>query len=297
MGAFDWFWKAMGSTSERNNKKSKGIVAGAHELIPSIEQLDDAALAAAIRDTVSDGAIKDKQRFLAILSVASKRTLGLLPFDVQNQAVLRLLEGDVIQMATGEGKTLVGAMAATGFGLTGKRVHVITVNNYLADRDAEWMRPLVEFFGLRVASVTENSSREERTAAYRSDIVYAPVTEIGFDHLRDNQITSRAQTVQAPVDVALVDEADSVLATKPSSPSSSPAPKERPRPPGASPRPSPTCARARTTRSTPRGATSSSPTKAPSTWNACWASTHSTATGRLATRSCASTSPCTRRRY
>ena len=211
MGAFDWFWKAMGSTSERNNKKSKGIVAGAHELIPSIEQLDDAALAAAIRDTVSGGAIKDKQRFLAILSVASKRTLGLLPFDVQNQAVLRLLEGDVIQMATGEGKTLVGAMAATGFGLTGKRVHVITVNNYLADRDAEWMRPLVEFFGLRVASVTENSSREERTAAYRSDIVYAPVTEIGFDHLRDNQITSRAQTVQAPADVALVDEADSVL--------------------------------------------------------------------------------------
>lgn len=211
MGAFDWFWKAMGSTAERNNKKSKGIVAAAYELLPELEQLDDAALAAAIRATVADGAIKDKSRFLAVLTIASQRTLGMRPFDVQNQAVLRLLEGDVIQMATGEGKTLVGAMAATGFALTGKRVHVITVNNYLAGRDAEWMRPLVEFFGLSVAAVTEANSREERVAAYRADIIYAPVTEIGFDHLRDNQITSRDQTVQVPADVALVDEADSVL--------------------------------------------------------------------------------------
>ena len=211
MGAFDWFWKAMGSTAERNNKKSKGIVAAAYELLPELEQLDDAALAAAIRATVADGAIKDKSRFLAVLTIASQRTLGMRPFDVQNQAVLRLLEGDVIQMATGEGKTLVGAMAATGFALTGKRVHVITVNNYLAGRDAEWMRPLVEFFGLSVAAVTEANNREERVAAYRADIIYAPVTEIGFDHLRDNQITSRDQTVQVPADVALVDEADSVL--------------------------------------------------------------------------------------
>lgn len=211
MGAFDWFWKAMGSTAERNNKKSKGIVAAAYELLPELEQLDDAALAAAIRATVADGAIKDKSRFLAVLTIVSQRTLGMRPFDVQNQAVLRLLEGDVIQMATGEGKTLVGAMAATGFALTGKRVHVITVNNYLAGRDAEWMRPLVEFFGLSVAAVTEANSREERVAAYRADIIYAPVTEIGFDHLRDNQITSRDQTVQVPADVALVDEADSVL--------------------------------------------------------------------------------------
>ncbi|OFP37387.1 accessory Sec system translocase SecA2 [Corynebacterium sp. HMSC071B10] len=211
MGAFDWFWKAMGSTSERNNKKSKGIVAAAYELLPELEQLDDAALVDTIRTTVADGEIKDKSRFLAVLTVASQRRLGMRPFDVQNQAVLRLLEGDVIQMATGEGKTLVGAMAATGFALTGKRVHVITVNNYLAGRDAEWMRPLVEFFGLSVAAVTEASSRAERVAAYRADIIYAPVTEIGFDHLRDNQITSREQTVQLPADVALVDEADSVL--------------------------------------------------------------------------------------
>ncbi|UIZ93118.1 accessory Sec system translocase SecA2 [Corynebacterium sp. CNCTC7651] len=211
MGAFDWFWKAMGSTTERNNKKSKSVVAAAHELIPELSQLDDASLAATVRGTVANGEIADKPRFLAGLSVASQRRLGMTPFNVQNQAVLRMLEGDVIQMATGEGKTLVGAMAATGYALTGKRVHVITVNNYLADRDAEWMRPLVEFFGLTVASVTEASTREERVAAYRSDVIYAPVTEIGFDHLRDNQITHRSQTVQPPADVALVDEADSVL--------------------------------------------------------------------------------------
>ncbi|WP_175935070.1 accessory Sec system translocase SecA2 [Corynebacterium sp. Marseille-P4321] len=211
MGRFDWFWKAMGSTSERNNKKSKGIVAAAHGLLGELELYDDAALAVTVRATVAGGEIADKPRFLAGLSVASQRTLGMTPFEVQNQAVLRLLEGDVIQMATGEGKTLVGAMAATGFALTGKRVHVITVNNYLAARDAEWMRPLVEFFGLTVAPVTESSTREERVAAYRSDVIYAPVTEIGFDHLRDNQITDRSQTVQVPADVALVDEADSVL--------------------------------------------------------------------------------------
>ncbi|WP_301924536.1 accessory Sec system translocase SecA2 [Corynebacterium glaucum] len=211
MGAFDWFWKAMGSSAERNNKKSKGIVAAAEELIPELAKLDDAALAAEVRGTVAAGAIGDKPRFLAGLSVASQRTLGMTPFTVQNQAVLRLLEGDVIQMATGEGKTLVGAMAATGYALTGKRVHLITVNNYLAARDAEWMRPLVEFFGLTVAAVTESSSREERVAGYRCDVIYAPVTEIGFDHLRDNQITHRDQTVQVPADVALVDEADSVL--------------------------------------------------------------------------------------
>ena len=211
MGAFDWFWKAMGSSSERNNKKSKGVVAAAHGLIPELEQLDDATLASTVRSTVTGGEIADKPRFLAGLSVASSRTIGLVPFEVQNQAVLRLLEGDVIQMATGEGKTLVGAMAATGYALTGKRVHLITVNNYLAERDAAWMRPLVEFFGLRVAAVTEASTREERVAAYACDVIYAPVTEIGFDHLRDNQITSRDQAVQLPADVALVDEADSVL--------------------------------------------------------------------------------------
>lgn len=211
MGAFDWFWKAMGSTTERNDRRSKGLVARSRELSDQYAQLNDAEVVEAVRAAAAGGAISDKAAFLAGLSEASRRTLGMSPFDVQSQAVLRLLEGDVIQMDTGEGKTLVGAMAAAGFALTGKRVHVITVNNYLAQRDAEWMRPLVEFFGLSVAPVTEASTRDERVAAYRCDVIYAPVTEIGFDHLRDNQITRRGQEVQAAADVALVDEADSVL--------------------------------------------------------------------------------------
>lgn len=211
MGAFDWFWKAMGAQSERNNKKSKAVVTAADSAVEEIANLSDAEVATTARECVKDGTIADKSRFLAALAVASERKLGMRPFNVQSQAVLRLLEGDVIQMATGEGKTLVGAMAATGFALTGKRVHLVTVNNYLAARDAEWMRPLVEFFGLTVASVTEKLGPEERRTAYLSDIIYAPVNELGFDVLRDNQITSREQTVQARADVALVDEADSVL--------------------------------------------------------------------------------------
>lgn len=211
MGAFDWFWKAMGAQSERNNKKSKAVVTAADSVVEEIANLSDAEVAATARECVKDGKIADKSRFLAALAVASERKLGMRPFNVQSQAVLRLLEGDVIQMATGEGKTLVGAMAATGFALTGKRVHLVTVNNYLAARDAEWMRPLVEFFGLTVASVTEKLGPEDRRSAYLCDIIYAPVNELGFDVLRDNQITSREQTVQARADVALVDEVDSVL--------------------------------------------------------------------------------------
>lgn len=211
MAAFNWFWKAMGSSSERNNKKSKSIVTDSEGLVEQLSLLDDAELAARARACAAGGVLEDKSTFLACLAVAAQRKLGLKPYHVQSQAVLRLLEGDVIQMATGEGKTLVGAMAATGFALTGKRVHVVTVNNYLASRDAEWMRPLVETFGLSVASVTEKLSADERRSAYRSDIIYAPVNELGFDVLRDNQITAREQAVQTPADVALVDEADSVL--------------------------------------------------------------------------------------
>ena len=208
--AFEWFWKAMGASQTRNQKRSRALVQEAEAQHAELSRLDDAALVQRARELTAGG-LKDPAAFLAVLGVAAHRTLGLEPFPVQSQAVLRLVEGDVIQMATGEGKTLVGAMAATGFALTGKRVHVITVNDYLAERDAEWMRPLVEFFGLRVASVTEKMGPAERREAYSGDIVYGPVNEIGFDVLRDQQVTRREDAVQAPADVALVDEADSVL--------------------------------------------------------------------------------------
>ncbi len=211
MGAFDWFWKAMGSGSSRNQKRSIAITDEAAARSEGLAECSREQLGERARAATSGGQLKDPAEFLAVLGEASRRTLGMTPFKVQSQAVLRLLEGDVVHMATGEGKTLVGAMAATGFALMGKRVHVITVNDYLASRDAEWMRPLVEFFGVSVGAITQRLGPDRRREAYARDVVYGPVNEIGFDVLRDQQVTERAQAVQAPADVALVDEADSVL--------------------------------------------------------------------------------------
>ncbi|MEJ4100136.1 accessory Sec system translocase SecA2 [Corynebacterium mastitidis] len=211
MGAFDWFWKAMGSGSSRNQKRSIAITDEAAARSEGLAECSREELGERARAATSGGQLRDPAEFLAVLGEASRRTLGMTPFKVQSQAVLRLLEGDVVHMATGEGKTLVGAMAATGFALMGKRVHVITVNDYLASRDAEWMRPLVEFFGVSVGAITQRLGPDQRREAYARDVVYGPVNEIGFDVLRDQQVTERAQAVQTPADVALVDEADSVL--------------------------------------------------------------------------------------
>lgn len=211
MAGFDWFWKAMGGKQGRNQKRSLAIVDQAAARVAKLNARSDEDLVARAREITASGEVADAAEFLAILSIAATRTLGMTPFPVQLQAVLRLLEGDVIQMATGEGKTLVGAMANTGFGLMGKRVHSVTVNDYLAARDAEWMGPLVKFFGLTVAAVTESMTTDERRKAYKANIVYAPVNEIGFDVLRDQLITDRTDAVQHGADVALIDEADSVL--------------------------------------------------------------------------------------
>lgn len=211
VAGFDWFWKAMGGKQGRNQKRSLAIVDQAAARVAKLNARSDEDLVARAREITASGEVADAAEFLAILSIAATRTLGMTPFPVQLQAVLRLLEGDVIQMATGEGKTLVGAMANTGFGLMGKRVHSVTVNDYLAARDAEWMGPLVKFFGLTVAAVTESMITDERRKAYKANIVYAPVNEIGFDVLRDQLITDRADAVQHGADVALIDEADSVL--------------------------------------------------------------------------------------
>nr|WP_255520506.1 accessory Sec system translocase SecA2 [Corynebacterium meridianum] len=211
VAGFNWFWKAMGGQQSRNQKRSRAIVDKARTINRELDALDDAQLVARARDLASGGSVSDPAELLAVLGVAAGRTLCMTPFDVQSQATLRLLEGDVVHMATGEGKTLVGAMAATGFALTGKRVHCITVNDYLARRDADWMTPLVEFFGLTVGAITEKLTPEERRGVYACDIVYGPVNEIGFDVLRDQLITDRSQAVQKGADVAIVDEADSVL--------------------------------------------------------------------------------------
>ncbi|TDC45306.1 accessory Sec system translocase SecA2 [Actinomadura sp. KC345] len=180
--------------------------AGARE--PRITELSDAELTAAASVLREE---EDLAELCALGREAARRTLGERPFDVQLIGTLALLAGHVAEMATGEGKTLSGALAAAGHALRGRRVHVMSVNDYLARRDAEWMGPLYELLGVTAAWVGQSSTPDERRAAYRADVTYAPVSEIGFDLLRDRLVTDAGDVVQPEPAVALVDEADSVL--------------------------------------------------------------------------------------
>ncbi|MEY9213413.1 accessory Sec system translocase SecA2 [Thermobifida halotolerans] len=153
----------------------------------------------------------DLAELCALGREAARRTLQERPFDPQLIGVMALLDGHVAEMATGEGKTLTGALAAAGFALRGQRVHVLSVNDYLARRDAEWMRPLYELLGVEVGWIGQESTTEERRAAYAADITYASVSELGFDVLRDRLATDTADLVVPEPNVAIVDEADSVL--------------------------------------------------------------------------------------
>lgn len=153
----------------------------------------------------------DLAEFCAVAREAADRTLGLRPYDVQLLGTLALLDGQIAEMATGEGKTLSGAMAAAGYALQGKRVHVMSVNDYLARRDAEWMAPFYEAMGVSVGWIDQNSTPDERRAAYAKDVTYGPVSEMGFDVLRDRLRTDAAEIIVPAPEVALVDEADSVL--------------------------------------------------------------------------------------
>lgn len=190
-----------------------GEVTASAEFDAKAAGLDDDQLAKAARllnlGKLADSA--DVPQFLALAREAAERTTGLRPFDVQLLGALRMMAGDVIEMATGEGKTLSGAIAAAGYALGGRNVHVVTINDYLARRDAEWMGPLIEALGLSVGWITAESSAQERRAAYQCDITYASVNEIGFDVLRDQLVTDVADLVSPNPDVALIDEADSVL--------------------------------------------------------------------------------------
>ncbi|GII62289.1 protein translocase subunit SecA [Sphaerisporangium krabiense] len=153
----------------------------------------------------------DLAEFCAIAREAARRTIDMRPFDVQLVGALALLHGQVAEMATGEGKTLSGAIAAAGYALRGRRVHVISVNDYLARRDAEWMGPLYEALGVSAGWISQSSTPAERRDAYAKDVVYASVSEIGFDVLRDRIATSPDDVIVPEPQVALIDEADSVL--------------------------------------------------------------------------------------
>lgn len=207
------FWKLLGASTERNQARSLSEVKGAAGFEDKAADLDDEKLtkAAKLLHLEDLAASADTPQFLAIAREAAERSTGLRPFDVQLLAALRMLAGDVVEMATGEGKTLAGAIAAAGYAIGGRSVHVITINDYLARRDAEWMSPLLEALGLTVGWITADSTAEQRRAAYECDVTYASVNEIGFDVLRDQLVTDVDDLVSPNPDVALIDEADSVL--------------------------------------------------------------------------------------
>ncbi|KUH88784.1 MULTISPECIES: accessory Sec system translocase SecA2 [unclassified Mycobacterium] len=207
------FWRLLGASTDRDQAQSMAQVRGSAEFDEKAAALDDEQLRKAAKLLILDDLAEstDIPQFLAVAREAAERTTQLRPFDVQLLGALRMLAGDVVEMATGEGKTLSGAIAAAGYALGGRRVHVITINDYLARRDAEWMGPLLEALGLTVGWITESSTADERRAAYKCDITYASVNEIGFDVLRDQLVTDVADLVSPNPDVALIDEADSVL--------------------------------------------------------------------------------------
>ena len=142
---------------------------------------------------------------------ASKRTLGLRHFDSQMLGGISLAEGNIAEMKTGEGKTLVATLPAYLNSAIGNKAILVTVNDYLAKRDAEWMRPVYEFLGLTVGVVASNQELQEKIAAYRCDVIYATNNELGFDYLRDNMSHSIEERVQCSLDFAIVDEVDSIL--------------------------------------------------------------------------------------
>ncbi|AOS92346.1 accessory Sec system translocase SecA2 [Mycobacterium intracellulare] len=207
------FWKLLGASTEKDRSRSLTQVNDSSEYDGEAAGLSDEQLrkAAELLNLEDLADSEDIPQFLAIAREAAERASGLRPFDVQLLGALRMLAGDVIEMATGEGKTLAGAIAAAGYAIAGRHVHVVTINDYLARRDAEWMGPLIEAMGLSVGWITAESTSEERRAAYGCDVTYASVNEIGFDVLRDQLVTDVDDLVSPNPDVALIDEADSVL--------------------------------------------------------------------------------------
>ncbi|WP_221799206.1 preprotein translocase subunit SecA [Oceanobacter mangrovi] len=210
------FRKVFGSKNSRELKRMGKVVAQINALEESIKVLSDADLQAktlAFRERLQQGESLDKilPEAFAVCREASTRVMGMRHFDVQLIGGMTLHEGRIAEMRTGEGKTLVGTLPTYLNALTGKSVHVVTVNDYLARRDADWMRPLYEFLGLSVGVVVPGQVGEEKRASYQCDIVYGTNNEFGFDYLRDNMAFSVEDKVQRELYFAIVDEVDSIL--------------------------------------------------------------------------------------
>ncbi|MCA1688639.1 MAG: preprotein translocase subunit SecA [Actinobacteria bacterium] len=185
-------------------------------LEPEMEKLSDGALSAKteeFRERLANGETLDDilPEAFAVVRETSKRTLGMRPFDVQIMGGIALHEGKIAEMKTGEGKTLAATMPVYLNALSGKGVHIVTVNDYLARRDANWMGEIYEFLGLKIGLIQDSMDFEERRVAYASDLTYGTNAQFGFDYLRDNIATSTSQLVQRELNYAIVDEVDSIL--------------------------------------------------------------------------------------
>ncbi|MCA1955502.1 preprotein translocase subunit SecA, partial [Zymomonas sp.] len=205
-----------GSANDRYIKSLRRIVEKVNSFEPSVSALDDGGLArqtVLFRERLAKGETLDQllPEAFATVREASKRTLGQRHYDVQIIGGIVLHRGEIAEMRTGEGKTLVATLACYLNALEGKGVHVVTVNDYLAKRDAEQMGQVYRFLGLTVGVVMPNISDEERRQAYLADITYATNNELGFDYLRDNMKYTREQMVQRPFNYAIIDEVDSIL--------------------------------------------------------------------------------------
>jgi len=208
--------KIFGSRNDRLLKQYRTVVARINALEPQLEKLTDEDLRAktqVFKDRVAQGETLDAilPEAFAVVREGSKRVMKMRHFDVQLLGGMSLHNGKISEMRTGEGKTLTATLPVYLNALSGKGVHVVTVNDYLASRDAQWMGRLYNFLGLSVGINMPQVPREEKQAAYRADITYGTNNEFGFDYLRDNMVYEVADRVQRGLNYAIVDEVDSIL--------------------------------------------------------------------------------------
>jgi preprotein translocase subunit SecA len=208
--------RVFGSRNQRILNRLSGLVTAVNAFEPRISALSDTELAAKtgeFRQRLAGGATLDQlmPEAFAVVREAGKRALGMRHFDVQLVGGAILHDGKIAEMKTGEGKTLVATLAAYLNALPGKGVHIVTVNDYLARRDAEWMGKIYRFLGLTVGVVVSHQPADEKRAAYQADITYGQNNEFGFDYLRDNMAFALADKMQRGTAFAIVDEVDSIL--------------------------------------------------------------------------------------
>ena len=213
----NFFSNIFGSKNDRILKRMTSYVRAANDLEKELSEKPDSYFTELKEELVQKYNENDKDMYsilphaFAVVREASKRTLGLRHFDSQLLGGISLAEGNIAEMKTGEGKTLVATLPVYLNYIMGNKAVLVTVNDYLARRDAEWMRPIYEFLGLKVGIVNSNQETKEKSYAYDSDVIYATNNELGFDYLRDNMAHSVEERVQCSLDFAIIDEVDSIL--------------------------------------------------------------------------------------